>query len=166
MKMIYGVDLPKQLVRFLNAGYDAVKNVCPDSRVITHLASVCDDTLCRPFLVNFFAENGKTDILSQKLKEYSKTYHKPVMIVETGGLDYDDEGSYKIVTDCINAMKDQQGQDEMGVFYWEPEATAEILPDKYPLCAGKFDGTQNPVGAEFVFFLCGDRPCSASTSSI
>lgn len=138
MKMIYGVDLSKQLVRFLNADYDAVKNVCPDSRVITHLASVCDDTLCRPFLDNFFAENGKTDILgfsyypyweqfesdkdilSQKLKEHSKTYHKPVMIVETGGLDYDDEESYKIVTDCINAMKDQQGQDEKGVFYWEP----------------------------------------------
>ena len=54
---------PKQLVRFLNAGYEAVKKVCPDCQVITHLASVCDDALCRPFLDNFFAENGKTDIL-------------------------------------------------------------------------------------------------------
>lgn len=148
-------EKPKQLVRFLNAGYEAVKKVCPKSRVITHLAAVCDDALCRPFLDNFFAENGKTDILgfsyypyweqfesnkdklSEKLKEYSEIYRKPVMIVETGGLDYDDEGSYKIVADCISAMKEQEGQEEIGVFYWEPEATTEILPDKYPLCAAK-----------------------------
>ena len=148
-------ESPKQLVRFLNAGYNAVKNVCPNSQVITHLAAVCDDALCKPFLNNFFAEKGKTDILgfsyypyweqfesdkerlSEKLKEYSRIYHKPVMIVEVGGLDYDDEGSYKIVADCIGAMKEQEGQDEMGVFYWEPEATAEILPDRYPLCAAK-----------------------------
>ncbi len=148
-------EKPKQLVRFLNAGYDAVKEVCPDCQVITHLAAVCDESLCRPFLDNFFTENGRTDILgfsyypywerfesdkdrlSEKLREYAGTYHKPVMIVETGGLDYDDEGSYKIVTDCIGAMKEQGDQEESGIFYWEPEATAEILPDGYPLCAAR-----------------------------
>lgn len=151
-------EAPKQLVRFLNAGYDAVKKVCPKSRVITHLAAVCDDALCRPFLDNFFAENGKTDILgfsyypywekfesskdrlSEKLKEYSDLYHKPVMIVEAGGLDYDEEGSYKILADCIGAMREQERQEEIGVFYWEPEAAAEILPDRYPLCAAKLAG--------------------------
>lgn len=150
-------ESPKQLVRFLNAGYDAVKEVCPDCQVITHLAAVCDDTLCRPFLDNFFAENGKTDILgfsyypyweqfesdkdmlSEKLKKYSADYHKPVMITEVGGPDYDEEGSYKILADCIGAMK-EQGQKEAGIFYWEPEITSEILPDKYPLGAAKLVG--------------------------
>lgn len=151
-------EAPGQLVRFLNAGYDAVKEVCPDSQVITHLASVLNDDLCVPFLKNFFAEKGKTDILgfsyypywekfesdkdvlSAKLKEYTRKYHKPVMIAEVGGLDHDEEGTYKIVSDCIGAMREQDGQEECGVFYWEPEVTAAILPDSYPLGAAKLAG--------------------------
>lgn len=151
-------EAPRQLVRFLNAGYDAVKEVCPDSQVITHLASVLNDDLCMPFLENFFAEKGKTDILgfsyypyweqfesdkdvlSTKLKEYMRKYHKPVMITEVGGLDHDEEGTYKIVSDCIGAMREQEGQEECGVFYWEPEVTAAILPDAYPLGAAKLAG--------------------------
>lgn len=52
-------EAPKQLVRFLNAGYDAVKEVCPDSKVITHLASVCNESLCRPFLDNFLRKTAR-----------------------------------------------------------------------------------------------------------
>lgn len=148
----------EQLVRFLNAGYEAVKEVCPDSRVITHLASVMDDTQCMPFWENFFACGGKTDILgfsyypywekfesnknklAEKLKEYTRRYGKPVMIVEVGGLDDDEEGCYRIVADCIEAVKTLKGQEESGVFYWEPEAAAEILPDRYPLGAARLVG--------------------------
>lgn len=151
-------EAPKQLARFLNAGYDAVKEVCPDCKVITHLAAVMDDELCMPFWENFFAENGKTDILgfsyypyweqfesdrdrlANKLAEYSAKYQKPVMIVEVGGLDYDEDGSYQIVKDCIEAMKALEDQEEYGIFYWEPEAVAEILPDQYPLSAAKLVG--------------------------
>ena len=61
------------------------------------------------------------------------------MIVEVGGLCSDEEGSYKIIADCICAMK-EQNQDEAGVFYWEPEAVADILPDQYPLGAVKLVG--------------------------
>ena len=151
-------EAPKQLVRFLNAGYDAVKEACPDCKVITHLAEVCNREFCGAFLDNFFAEKGRTDILgfsyypywqqfksnkdmlSEKLKVYSQVYQKPVMIAEVGGLEYDDEGSYKIVSDCVGAMAEQDGQEECGVFYWEPEAASEILPDKYPLGAAKLVG--------------------------
>lgn len=151
-------DAPKALVRFLNAGYDAVKEVCPDCKVITHLAAVCSEELCEPFWKNFFGNQGKTDILgfsyypywenieSNKdrlatwLKRYSQEYKKPVMIVEIGGLDYDEEGCYKIMVDGIEAMKEMKNQEEMGIFYWEPEATSEILPDKYPLCAARLVG--------------------------
>ena len=149
---------PEQLVRFLNAGYDAVKEVCPDSQVVTHLAAVCEEELCVPFLDNFFAQNGTTDILgfsyypywhkieSSKenlagwLKMYSEKYHKPVLIAEVGGPDRDDEGSYKIVKDAIEAMKEMEDQEELCVFYWEPEATSAILPDHYPLGAAKLAG--------------------------
>ncbi len=54
---------PKQLVRFLNAGYHAVKEVFPDCRVITHMAAVTNPAWCVPFLDNFFKHGGKTDIL-------------------------------------------------------------------------------------------------------
>ncbi len=151
-------EAPKQLVGFLNAGYDAVKEICPDCRVITHLAAVMDDAQCMPFWENFFAEGGRTDILgfsyypyweqfdsdkdklTDKLTGYSDRYHKPVMIVEVGGLDYDEEGSYQIMKDCVEAMKALKDQEECGIFYWEPEAVAEILPDRYPLCAAKLAG--------------------------
>lgn len=146
---------PKQLVRFLNAGYDAVKEVCPNCQVVTHLASVCTEEFCEPFWENFFAQNGKTDILgfsyypywenykSDKnklagyLKRYASKYHKPVLIAEVGGPDCDEEGSYQVVSDCIAAMKEVTDQEEWAIFYWEPEVTAEILPDRYPLGAAK-----------------------------
>lgn len=149
---------PKQLVRFLNAGYDAVKQVCPDCQVITHLAAVCDDAQCRPFFDNFFAQDGKTDILgfsyypywepelsskerlSKQLHTYARAYKKPVMIVETGGPDSDEQGSYEMLTDCIRVMREMDGQQQTGIFYWEPAAAAQILPDKYPLCAAKLTG--------------------------
>lgn len=149
---------PKQMVRFLNAGYDAVKEICPDCKVVTHLAAVCDDAQCAPFLERFFTENGKTDILgfsyypywepllssrdrlAQQLKKYAGTYQKQVMIVETGGLESDEEESYRLLADCICAMREQNGQEEAGIFYWEPEAASQVLPDRYPLCAAKLAG--------------------------
>ena len=150
-------EAPEALVRFLNSGYDAVKEVCPDCQVITHLAAVCSEELCEPFWQNFFTNNGKTDImgfsyypyweqyesdkerLSGYLKHYAEEYHKPVMIVEIGGLDYDEESSYKTIRDAVDAMQEID-QEEMGIFYWEPEGAADILPDKYPLCAAGLAG--------------------------
>lgn len=106
--------------------------------------------------------HGKTDILGfsyypywekfesdQKrlagcLRGYAKTYHKPVMITEVGGPDADEESSYQIVADAVGAMKEMD-QEELGIFYWEPEGTARILPDGYPLCAAR---------------IVGRRPCS------
>lgn len=152
-------ESPEALVRFLNAGYEAVKEICPDCQVITHLASVCSGELCEPFWKNFFARGGKTDIMgfsyypywekleSSKellagwLKRYAEEYHKPVMITEIGGPDYDEEGSYQIMQDAIAAMREMD-QEELGIFYWEPEGTAEILPDGYPLCAAKLAGSK------------------------
>ena len=54
---------PKQLVRFLNRGYDAVKEVCPETLVITHVAGLHNESWCMPFWDNFFENGGKTDIL-------------------------------------------------------------------------------------------------------
>lgn len=148
---------PEALVRYLNVGYDAVKEVSPDSLVVTHLAMISKDEMCEPFLENFFGRGGKTDILgfsyypywdqfessveflTGKLKKYAGAYQKPVLIAEVGAPDDDDEGAYRIVADAVGAMKKME-QQECAVFYWEPEATREILPDRYPLSASRLAG--------------------------
>ncbi len=146
---------PELLVRFLNAGYDAVKECFPGCQVITHLARVEHHDWCDPFLDNFFEQNGKTDILGfsyypywyqsksdqealcQCLKDYSAKYKKPVMVVEVGGEDKDEEGTYQLVMETIKATMNVPDQQGLGVFYWEPEVCREILPDHYPLGAAK-----------------------------
>lgn len=147
---------PEELVMMLNAGYDAVKECFPDCQVITHLAGVDQQDWCEPFLKNFFKNNGKTDILGfsyypywydqsngekadlfQCLRTYAEKYKKPVMIVEVGGEDNDEEGTYQLVKSTIEVVKELPDQQGLGVFYWEPEVNREILPDNYPLGAAK-----------------------------
>lgn len=146
---------PEALVTFLNAGYDAVKACFPECQVITHLAGVDNKDWCVPFLENFFKQNGKTDILGfsyypywyqsksdkavlfQCLKDYADAYQKPVMVVEVGGEDCDEEGSYQLVKETLEAVSELPGQQGLGVFYWEPEVNREIMPDKYPLGAAR-----------------------------
>lgn len=145
---------PEDLVMYLNAGYDAVKECLPECKVVTHLAGGENLEFCMPFLDNFFKYQGKTDILgfsyypywsriqsSQELlarclKEYAGRYQKPVMIVEVGGEDCDEEGSYQVMLDTLGAVA-EQGERGLGVFYWEPEVNREMLPDHYPLGAAR-----------------------------
>lgn len=148
---------PGDLVEFLNAGYDAVKEVCPQTQVITHLAAVNLRKWCVPFLDNFIKNNGKTDVLGFSyypywaktkidgeelygcLEEYAKQCDKPVMVVEVGGEDAKEDETYELLKVSIDAVE-RFGDKGLGVFYWEPEATREILPDQYPLCAARLVG--------------------------
>lgn len=150
---------PEQMTAFLNAGYDAVKEVCPSCQVITHLACGNFPQLCDPFWEVFFGNGGKTDILGfshypywydmmkkdmkEKLTDpfynpltyYVERYRKPVMIVEVGGPETDPEGTYELLMDTMEAVRQVPDGQGLGVFYWEPEVGAELLPDKYPLGA-------------------------------
>ncbi len=146
---------PEQLVRFLNAGYDAVKEVTPGCLVITHVAGIHSEEWCVPFLDNFFARSGKTDILgfsyypywyqAPSVKEklagwlnmYQEKYGMPVMLVEVGGEDSDEQGTYDLLCDCGDAILEVPDQKGLGVFYWEPEVNREVLPDRYPLGAAR-----------------------------
>ncbi|MCD8324088.1 MAG: arabinogalactan endo-1,4-beta-galactosidase [Clostridiales bacterium] len=148
-------EAPEQLVRFLNAGYDAVKDVFPECQVITHMAGVNSEEWCVPFLDNFFANNGKTDLIGFSyypywmqfnsdatalqgwLTMYEQRYGKPVMIVEVGAEDADEEGSRETIRHCIDAVRALPQGRGLGVFYWEPEVSREILPDHYPLGAAR-----------------------------
>ncbi len=54
---------PEQMTAFLNAGYEAVKECCPECQVITHLSCGSFPEYCDPFWEVFFENGGKTDIL-------------------------------------------------------------------------------------------------------
>lgn len=145
---------PKELVHYLNAGYDAVKEVSPKSLVITHLAAVTAKQWCVPFWENFVEQGGKTDILgfsyypywmkevsdpkglAEAMDIYAKQCGKPVMVVEVGDDDSDPQTTYNTITDAILAQK-QMKAEGLGVFYWEPEANRAVLPDQYPLGAAE-----------------------------
>ena len=150
---------PEQMVSFLNAGYDAVKECFPSCQVITHLSCVNFPEFCEPFWETFFGNGGKTDILGfsyypywydmimqhkdkkpvdlfyNPLIWYAEKYKKPVMIVEVGGPETDEEGTYELLMNTMEAVRQVPDNQGLGVFYWEPEVGAGLLPDKYPLGA-------------------------------
>lgn len=149
---------PDTLIRFLNEGYRAVKEYDPQCKVITHLSAVQMKQHLIPFLDAFLEGGGKTDILgfsyypywfsvesnreelAECLREYAEKYEKPVMVVETGGEDREEEKTAEVIRDAIEAILAVPDQKGLGVFYWEPEAAREVLPDHYPLGAAKLVG--------------------------
>lgn len=153
----------EQLAEYLNSGYDAVKAVSPNSKVVTHLANLGNLGIGSSdftwFLDNFInTYGGKTDVigmsyypywiggddiegLSYNLYDISQKYGKEVMICETGGDEADPEGTYELLRKQINALKAVPNNKGVGIFYWEPEANSSILSDQYPL------GATNQVGS-------------------
>lgn len=149
---------PQQMTDILNAAYDAIKEVFPDTEVITHLAMVTDLDGCMDFFKTYFDLGGKTDILgfsyypywyggvhdpellSANIDKMSKEFDRDVMITEVGGEQDDEESSYQIVKDTVIATRNIPENRGRGVYYWEPEACKEILPDGYILCATNLTG--------------------------
>lgn len=146
---------PGQLVEFLNMGYDAVKECCPDCKVITHIAGPYKPDWCEPFFDNFFEKGGKTDVLGFShypywfkveqsaefllgyLSRYEQKYHKPVMVCEVGGPENEEEGTYQLLMNTMEALERLPDEKGLGVVYWEPEVASGLLPDKYFMGASR-----------------------------
>lgn len=153
-------DQAETMVRLLNAGYDGVKDVFPQTAVVTHLAELNLVEENRVFFDAFFRCGGKTDLLGfslykywsemfnhpyvrsvgEYLAAYEHLYGKPVMIAEVGGRYDDPDGTYALLLEGIEGAKAVSG-DRSGIFYWEPEAPGNILSDAYPLGAAELVGT-------------------------
>lgn len=146
---------PAQLIEFLNVGYKAVKACCPECSVVTHIAGGSDYELCTKFFDVFFQYGGTTDIMGfsyypywaqithdeQKLREdmtkLAAKYQKPLMLSEIGGLENEEEETYQLLVSAVRAIKDVPEEQGLGVFYWEPEVGADLLPDHYILGASR-----------------------------
>ena len=152
-----------QLAGLLNSGYDAVKAVSPNSKVVTHLANGQNNTTFRWFFDNFLnTYSGKTDVigmsyypywigsdfenniddLAYNLTDMADRYGKEVMVCEIGADETDASGSYEMVQAVIDAVRSVPEGKGVGVYWWEPEANSNILPDDYPLGMTQQVGTK------------------------
>ena len=70
-------------------------------------------------------------------------YQKPLILAEIGGPETEEKETYELLRSAVRSIKavpDHQGK---GIFYWEPEVGADLLPDHYPLGAARVQGEKN-----------------------
>jgi arabinogalactan endo-1,4-beta-galactosidase len=129
----------EELVACINRGYDAVKEVDPDTQVIIHLNNGADNQMFRGWFDHALKLGVKFDVIGlsfyPEAKDWQKMidhcvanmadliprYGKPVMICEIGYYDKDPQTTKEILTQMIaktRALPDRKG---LGLFYWEPE---------------------------------------------
>jgi arabinogalactan endo-1,4-beta-galactosidase len=150
-----------QFATLVNAGYDAVKAVFPDSKVIVHIDSGNQWNLYTRIFGNLKTNGGKYDIIGISLypdndswsgyiddavgniQNAYTTYGKDVMVVEFG-MDYDQADACKSA--ITKLMTDGTATGHLaGIFYWEPEA-----PNNYNggYRKGCFDGGKPTVALD------------------
>jgi arabinogalactan endo-1,4-beta-galactosidase len=148
----------EQLTQLLNSGYEAVKAVSKESKVIIHLDQGDD----RDRYINFFDKHeencGKYDIIGMSYypywvnKDYTETiddlenniqemvsrYGKEVMVCEVGGEYTKPQNTYDMLKEVITRVKAIPEGKGLGVFYWEPQGA--VSWSRYKLCAWGDDG--------------------------
>lgn len=130
--------------RYLNAGYDAVKAISPETKVIVHLPNGHDSGLYRWFFDLVNKNGGKYDIIGMSLYPESDTwpvqtleeqvdkcmanindmkarYGKEVMLCEIGFHYTRGTEAYRVIRRIID---ERDFETLNGIFYWEPEAPA------------------------------------------
>lgn len=142
MLPVGSVDHPEQLTILNNTGYDAVKAVCPDAKVIVHLDCGNDRWRYDRMFDIFQAHGGKYDMIGMSLYPFwaaqqgatggweqiaddcianidylKQKFGKPVMLCEIG-MPYDEAES------CRDLIAKMMGAEIEGIFYWEPQAPA------------------------------------------
>lgn len=128
--------------RYLNAGYEAVKAISPDTKVIVHLPNGQDSGLYHWFFDLLAKNGGKYDMIGMSLYPESDTwpvateeayvdncianirdmksrYRKDVMLCEIGFHYTRGDEAYRVIRRIINECNDNVLS---GIFYWEPEA--------------------------------------------
>lgn len=133
---------PKNYADLTTAGYNAVKSVYPDAKVIVHLDGGDDYTKYTRIFNLMKTYGGKYDMVGMSLypsynesgweapakacieniKKINSTYGCNVMICEVG-MPWDDAATAKAMLSYLLTNAKATGCCD-GVFYWEPEAPA------------------------------------------
>lgn len=167
---------PKNYAGFVRAGYDAVKEIFPESTVILHLDNGFDPELYDYNIGTVLKHGGKFDMIGMSLYPYwaienkhmpdaektitdcmknirrlGKKYNKDIMIVETG-FEVDEnhpevmEEGRKQLTRVIRESHYESDGRCRGVFYWEPQS----LPGGYKLGAFNRKGAPTVIMNGFI----------------
>lgn len=154
-----------QLAALLNQGYDAVKSVSPESKVILHIDQGNNNARFRNWFDNAKKHDVKYDIigmsyypywlegkpdytesiddLGNNLKDMANRYGKEVMVVEVGGEDDKVQNTYDMLKAVIEKVKEVPSNKGLGVFYWEPQGARSW--SHYALSAWGDDGKPTKV---------------------
>ena len=123
-----------------NAGYDAVKAIFPNAKVVVHVQNGNDNSLFHWLFDGLKNNGGKWDVIGMSLypttsnwstmnadcltnmNDMVSRYGKEVIICETG-MSWDSPLIAKsFLSDLILKTKSVSSNKGLGVFYWEPEA--------------------------------------------
>ncbi|PWA05257.1 arabinogalactan endo-1,4-beta-galactosidase [Flavobacterium psychrotolerans] len=152
-----------QLGQLLNKGYDAVKSINKNIKVIVHLDEGNNNDKFRTFFDNATTQKVKYDVIGMSYypywikKDYSETiadlefnmndmvkrYGKEVMVVEVGGEDDKVQNTYELLAATIKAVKSVPNNKGIGVLYWEPQGAKSW--SQYSLSAWQADGKPSPA---------------------
>ena len=158
-------DNMAQYAQLSNAGYDAVKQVFPQAKVIVHIHKGNENNRFRWIFDGLKDNGGKWDMIGMSLyptadnwvaqsddlisnmNDMIARYKTPVILCETG-MPWDDEDTAfeylnKLVIRC-KAISNSQCE---GILYWEPQSYNGW--NGYTL--GAFDGTGKPTKAMDAF---------------
>lgn len=149
-----------QLVQLINRGYDAIKEVCPGSKVILHVDQGNNNERFRWWFDNAEKQGAKYDIIGMSfypywledkpdyseiiddlgfnLNDMARRYNKEVMVVEVGGEDSKPQNTYEMLCAVIRKVKEVPDGKGLGVFYWEPQGARSW--SHYALSAWGDDG--------------------------
>ncbi|MFN3967970.1 arabinogalactan endo-beta-1,4-galactanase [Flavobacterium sp.] len=152
-----------QLGQLLNKGYDAVKAVDKNIKVIVHVDEGNNNAKFRKFFDNATEQKVRYDVIGLSYypywikKDYSETiadlqfnlndmakrYDKEVMVVEVGGEDDKVQNTYELLAATIKAVKSVPNNKGIGVHYWEPQGARSW--SHYALSAWQADGKPSPA---------------------
>ncbi|TCC90314.1 arabinogalactan endo-1,4-beta-galactosidase [Pedobacter frigiditerrae] len=149
-----------QLAALINKGYDAIKAVSPNSKVILHIDQGNDNGRFRYWFDNAKKHNAKYDViglsyypywlkgspdytlsindLGNNLNDLVTRYGKEVMVVEVGGEANKPQNTYNMLIAVQEKVKAVPNAKGLGVLYWEPQGAASW--SKYNLSAWGDDG--------------------------
>lgn len=131
--------------RYLKAGYEAVKAISPDSRVIVHLPNGHDSSLYNWFFDLIEKNGAEYDMIGMSLypesetwpvetdesmvdncianiKQVASKYNKDVMLCEIGFHHDRGEEACRVIKKIFDSSSSTGTPAFKGIFYWEPEA--------------------------------------------
>ena len=161
-----------QLAQLLNKGYDAIKAVSPQSKVVLHIDQGNNNARFRWWFDAAKANGARYDViglsyypywlegkpdytlsindLGSNLKDMASRYGKEVMVVEVGGEDTKAQNTYDMLMAVQQKVKDVPDHKGLGVMYWEPEGAKSW--SGYSLSAWGADGKPTKALDAFLDF--------------